>query len=142
MISEAAGSRTIETVVAPFRALFVTLFFVSIGMLLDPAALARQWTAIAAVGLVLIVLRAALWSGLARLASLPAVEAVAVGIAMTALGEFNVVLVNEATAARRLSGGEQQFLLGITFLSMIVSIGACPLFSRWIAASADRRRAR
>lgn len=133
VISEAAGSRTIESVVAPFRALFVTLFFVSIGMLLDPAAFARAWLPIVLAGFALVVLRAALWTLLARLARLPAVEALTVGIAMTALGEFNVVLVNEATAARRLVGEEQQFLLGVAFLSMLVTIAAAPLFSRWSA---------
>jgi CPA2 family monovalent cation:H+ antiporter-2 len=141
VISEAAGSRTIETVVAPFRALFVTLFFVSIGMLLDPAALARQWLPILAVGLALVGFRAALWTGLARWARLPPAAALTVGIAMTALGEFNVVLVNEATAAGRLTGTEQQFLLGVTFLSMILSIAACPLFSRWAGGSVRPRPA-
>ena len=83
-------------------------------MLLDPAAFARAWLPIVLVGFALIFLRAALWTLLARLAHLPVVEALTVGIAMTALGEFNVVL-------------------GVAFLSMIVAIAAAPLFSRWAA---------
>ncbi|MDB5026762.1 MAG: sodium/hydrogen exchanger, partial [Candidatus Eremiobacteraeota bacterium] len=89
VISEAAGSRMVASVVAPFRALFVALFFVSVGMLLDPHALGAHWPAVVGLAAVLLVVRFAAWSALARLGGMAVGGAILVGIAMTSLGEFN-----------------------------------------------------
>jgi CPA2 family monovalent cation:H+ antiporter-2 len=130
VISEAAGSMIVASVVEPFRALFVALFFVSIGMVLDPRSMAGGWVAIFAFGLALVVVRLAAWSALARIAGMLAGSAFLAGIAMTAFGEFNVVLVDGALAAKRLTPPEGQLLLGITFLSIVVAIVLGPLSPR------------
>lgn len=137
VISEAAGSRMVVSVVAPFRALFIALFFVSVGMLLDPRAVATLWVPIAAAGAVFVALRFGLWTVLARTARMTLGEALAVGTAMTALGEFNVVLIDEALRAHRLDAREQQLLLGITFFSIIVTVVLGPS----VARAFDRRAA-
>jgi monovalent cation:H+ antiporter-2, CPA2 family len=131
VISEAAGSRMIASVVAPFRALFVALFFVSIGMLLDPRALAVQWPAVLGLGVAFVLVRCAAWGALARLGGMAAGGAILVGIAMTSLGEFNVVLVNAALSARRLTEAESQLLLAVTFFTIVVTVIAGPFARRF-----------
>jgi CPA2 family monovalent cation:H+ antiporter-2 len=130
VISEAAGSRMVASVVAPFRALFVALFFVSVGMLLDPRAIAVHWTVVAGLGFAFVVVRFALWSVLARISGLAFGAAVLAAIALTSLGEFNVVLINEAARAHRLGAGESQVLLGITILSIALTVVAGPFAKR------------
>lgn len=130
VISEAAGSRMIASVVAPFRALFIALFFVSVGMLLDPQALAARWPAIVGLGIILAIVRFAAWGALARIGGMALGGAILVGIAMTSLGEFNVVLVNESLHAHRLDPGESQLLLGITFLTIVLTVVAGPFARR------------
>lgn len=130
VISEAAGSRTIASVVAPFRALFIALFFVSVGMLLDLHAAGVLLLPILAFGAVLTAVRFGAWTLVARVARMTAAQALAVAVAMTALGEFNVVLIDEALHAHRLDAREQQLLLGITFLSIIATVVLGPLAAR------------
>ncbi|HEY0395624.1 MAG TPA: cation:proton antiporter [Candidatus Elarobacter sp.] len=136
VISEAAGSRMVASVVAPFRALFVALFFVSVGMLLDPRALAAQWPAVLGLGVAFVAVRWAAWSALARLGGMALGGAILVGIAMTSLGEFNVVLVNAALGAHRLDARESQLLLAIVFFTVVVTVVAGP-FARRFRADAE-----
>ncbi|HEY0613198.1 MAG TPA: cation:proton antiporter, partial [Candidatus Elarobacter sp.] len=131
VISEAAGSRMVASVVAPFRALFVALFFVSVGMLLDPRALAAQWPAVLGLGAAFVVVRFAAWSALARLGGMALGGAILVGIAMTSLGEFNVVLVNAALGARRIDARESQLLLAVVFFTVVVTVIAGPFARRF-----------
>ncbi len=139
VISEAAGSAVIASVVAPFRSLFVTLFFVSVGMLIDISFFASHWIEIVAAGVVLAVLRCALWFVLARLSLMTAAGAAFVGVGMASLGEFNVVLITQAHHASRLSGAEAQVLLGVTFVTMIACVVPGPWLSRLRAAHMNER---
>ena len=131
VISEAAGSRMIVTIVAPFRALFIALFFVSVGMLLDPRALAAHWTAVLGLGLAFVAVRALAWGTLARIGGMTLGAAILVAVAMTSLGEFNVVLVNAALNAHRIDGSEAQLLLAIIFFTIVMTVAAGPLARRF-----------
>lgn len=138
VISEAAGSRMIASVVAPFRALFIALFFVSVGMLLDPRSLAVRWPAIVGLGVTLALVRFIAWGVLARYSGMALGGAILVGAAMTSLGEFNVVLVNESLQAHRIDPAESQLLLGITFLTIVLTVVAGPFAGRFRDAGARR----
>ncbi len=126
VISEAAGSRTAHAIVAPFRELFVMLFFVSLGMLLDVRAVGSSWGAIVAAAIVLIVTRAALWTLAGRYVHLRLSAAVALACSMVPLGEFNMVLASAALGASRLSSTEFAIVVGTTFVTIVVSAGASP----------------
>ncbi len=130
VISEAAGSAVIASVVAPFRSLFVTLFFVSVGMSIDLSFFASHWIEIVAAGFALAAIRCALWFVLARFDAMTAAGAVFVGVGMASLGEFNVVLITEAQHASRLSGSEAQILLGVTIVTMVACVVPGPWLSR------------
>lgn len=122
VISEAAGSRMVQTVVAPFRDLLTSLFYVSVGMLVNPRIFTTDWKFIVTIAAVAIVVRLFGWFGAARLVRLPAAAALTVGIAMVPLGEFNVVLAQVASAAGRLARPEFNEILGIVVVSIIAAI--------------------
>ncbi|HEY2473181.1 MAG TPA: cation:proton antiporter, partial [Candidatus Cybelea sp.] len=50
VISEAAGSRMVESIVAPFREFFILVFFVTIGTFVDIGAIGQHWPAILVIG--------------------------------------------------------------------------------------------
>jgi CPA2 family monovalent cation:H+ antiporter-2 len=125
--SEAAGSRMVQSIVAPFRELFVMLFFVSIGTLVDVRTIVVYWPAILTVGIVLAFVRFVSWYGLSRLLRQPAGTAIALGIALLPMGEFNVVLANNSLLAKRLDTQEYATVIGATLLSIIIAAIAARL---------------
>lgn len=125
--SEAAGSRVVQSVVAPFRELFVMLFFVSIGTLVDIRTLLAYWPAILTIGAILAIARFGLWFGLSRFVRQPPGTAMALGIALLPLGEFNIVLANNSVLAKRLDAHEYATVIGSTLLSIAVAAVAARL---------------
>ncbi len=125
--SEAAGSRMVQSIVAPFRELFVMLFFVSIGTLVDVRTVLLYWPAILTIGIVLAVIRFVSWYGLSRLTRQPTGTALALGIALLPLGEFNVVLANNSFLAKRLDTHEYATIIGATLLSIVIAALAARL---------------
>jgi CPA2 family monovalent cation:H+ antiporter-2 len=134
VISEAAGSRTAQAVVGPFRELFVMLFFVALGMALDVHAVMAAWPTILALGAILVAVRLGVWSFAMRLLKFGWGTAVAVAIALLPLGEFNMVLANAAQASGRINGSEFAGLIGATFLSILVASVGAPAWRRPMAA--------
>lgn len=127
--SEAAGSRIVQSIIAPFRELFVMLFFVSIGSLVDVGALLASWPAILGVGFGLVLLRFGGWYALSRAVGQRAGTAIALGIALVPLGEFNVVLANDSFLAKRLNVGEYGTVIGATLLSIAVAAVAARIMA-------------
>jgi K+:H+ antiporter len=74
------------------RDAFVALFFVTIGMLIDPSTWLANWRLLAVmVGLVLLG-KFAVWFGVVRLFRYPAGTALRVGVGLTQIGEFSFIL--------------------------------------------------
>lgn len=47
LVAESGEEKQIERLILPVRDLFAAIFFVSVGMLIDPAVIARNWSAVA-----------------------------------------------------------------------------------------------
>jgi CPA2 family monovalent cation:H+ antiporter-2 len=137
VVSEAAGSRKVQEVVEPFRALFVSLFFVAMGMTVDPSLILRQWQAVAALGGAFVVLRLLGWAAFGRLAALRGGAVALAGIALLPLGEFNIALVNAAAQAQRITKDEHALFLGIAFVSILAAtVAASAMRPREVATTA------
>lgn len=126
--SEAAGSRMVENVVRPFRQLFVMIFFVSMGTLVDVGGAFQHWPALVAIVAVAVIVRGILWAGAARSVKLGPGSALAFGIALLPMGEFNIVLGNASYAAGRLDRLEMALLES----TAVLSIAFAALFARII----------
>jgi CPA2 family monovalent cation:H+ antiporter-2 len=124
--SEAAGSRMVENVVRPFRQLFVMVFFVSMGTLVDVKIALLHWPALAVILAVAVIVRGALWAAAARGVKLGAGSALALGISLLPMGEFNIVLGNASFAAGRLNRLETAVLIS----TCVLSIAIAALFTR------------
>jgi len=130
VISEAAGSRMVGSIIAPFRALFVALFFVSIGTLLDPSVVIANWMFVLTIAVVLVAVRFGGWTVVGRIGGFSAKHAMLIGLAMVPMGEFNIVLGQAAKNAGRVTSVEQSLILAIVFVTIIFAAVAAPFASR------------
>lgn len=76
----------------PFRDLFASLFFVSVGMLINPAALLPQAGVVALVSAVVVVGKVAIVAAIVLVLGMPARVALMAGLALAQVGEFSFVL--------------------------------------------------
>jgi CPA2 family monovalent cation:H+ antiporter-2 len=126
--------------VLPLREIFTSLFFVSMGMLLDVRVVAESpGPVLALVGAVLVgkTLLAAM-AGLA--ARFPLQVALLGGLAVSQIGEFSFVLASVGRRAGLLEAGEMRLLLAASVITMLVTPFALRFGPR-VAAGAGRLRA-
>src|SRR5207247_5365668 len=83
----------------PLRDVFVAMFFVTVGMLVDPFAVAANLPLLAAMLVLIVVGKAAIRTMIARLFGYPLATAARVGIGLAQIGEFSFVLVQVARGA-------------------------------------------
>ena len=72
--------------------IFATLFFVSLGMMLDPAFLVRNWAAIALTVAVIIFIKLLVVFGVVRLFGYSTRIALLTGVGLFQIGEFGFIL--------------------------------------------------
>jgi len=121
--------------IIPLRDLFGLLFFVSVGMLLDPAFLLENWTTILVVVALVAVGKGVIFSALSRLFGYGNVVPLAVGLGLFQVGEFAFVLARVGLSTNSIS--DYLYALTLTtaivtmFLTPLVSGLTTPLYTRW-----------
>jgi CPA2 family monovalent cation:H+ antiporter-2 len=91
-VAESEYRRQVVAEVLPLRDLFASLFFVSIGMLIDPHTLLSEAGLIAAVSAVVVIGKAGIVAAVVLLLGMPARVAVLAGLSLAQVGEFSFVL--------------------------------------------------
>jgi CPA2 family monovalent cation:H+ antiporter-2 len=150
LFSESEYAHQILADVLPFRDVFQTLFFVSVGMLLDPRWVAAHPGPVAAAVVAVIAGKMLLAALAARLGGAPARVAVAIGVALAQIGEFSFVLLTLGRSAGALSEEVYQLTLAASVGSMAVApplianvrgvldaLARLPLVGRAIAGGAE-----
>jgi CPA2 family monovalent cation:H+ antiporter-2 len=121
MLSGNRWTKQIDALVLPFRETFAAVFFVGLGMKLNPLVLAQQPVA-AAVGLIsLIVLKTLAATIALRLTQLRWRTAAGMGIGLAHMGEFAFALIAIALAAGLLRAAEAQLIIGVGLASLMLS---------------------
>ncbi len=128
-ISEGPTTREIRLRLLPFRDLLAVLFFVGIGMLLDPALLLRGLPWLALFLLLIVVTKSGVAFLLARLSGLPRPLQLATSLGQ--IGEFSFVLASTLLAAGAIADHVYVALVA----AVAISIGASAVLAR----SAGRR---
>lgn len=117
-VSESIFKHRILADVMPIKDLFLTLFFVSVGLMVDLGVAAQYWHRILALTVVLMAGKAAITTGIARLLKLKHRQALMAGLGLCSAGEFSLVLLQKAGAAGLWSAGTQQTFIAAAALSM------------------------
>ncbi|MCX7893791.1 MAG: cation:proton antiporter [Burkholderiales bacterium] len=119
MLGETEFRHQVESTIRPFRDVLVGLFFVGIGMLFDPAAVAPVWHVALAVAAAVLAVKAAIVAGIVRWSGIDALTAWRTGLALAVGGEFGLALLAIALEAGATAPGAGQVILAAVLLSMI-----------------------
>jgi CPA2 family monovalent cation:H+ antiporter-2 len=123
----------------PFRDTLSSVFFLSIGLLFSPGALAQYALPALALTAVVIVLKLVAATVASRLARVPWAVAFATGIAVAHVGEFAFVLARLGEGAGLLPAAWLQVFVASSVLSMLIApflVNAAP---GWAVALESRR---
>ena len=121
LLSESTFRHQLEADVEPFRGLLLGLFFMSVGMSLDLAVVARNWPLIVAGVLSLMAVKALCIYGVARLARSSHADALDRAVLMAQGGEFAFVLFAAALAAKVIDPVVNANMTAIIVLSMALT---------------------
>lgn len=121
LISETEYRYQVEVDIRPFRDVLLGLFFVSIGMLLDPRPVFENilWVALLLAGLLLF--KTFLVFGLSVLFERNTGAAMRTGLALAGSGEFGLVLLARADSLALIEPQVMQPVLGAMLLSMLLA---------------------
>ena len=125
VLSESDYSHQALSDIIPLRDLFGLLFFVSVGMLLDPAFLVANFGTILLVVLVIALGKGVIFGGLSRLFGYGNVVPLAVGLGLFQVGEFSFVLARVGLSTNSIS----QDLYALTLTTAIMTMIMTPLLS-------------
>ena len=114
--------------VLPFRDLFAVLFFVAIGTLVDPTAVAHEPLWLLLVLILVIVKSLSVW-GFAAIFRVPARRA-QLGVGLGQIGEFSFVVLGLGTAAGVVTAGQFSAALGAAAITIAASAVGARLFPR------------
>jgi CPA2 family monovalent cation:H+ antiporter-2 len=121
VIAESDFSYQAAAEIVPFRDLFAVLFFVSVGMLVDPASVAAQAGLVLVFVLVAVGLKSLVAGAFARLFGLPARAAILAGATLAQVGEFSFILAEEALGLRILGQPAYDVILGTAVVSIVLT---------------------
>lgn len=135
-IAEGPEASEVRRRLLPFRDLFAVLFFVVLGSLIDPAALARGLPWVAVLVAIVIVAKSSVVAILARLTGLGARPA-QLGIGLGQLGEFSFVLASMGVALGVVAAELYAAVLGTVVITIIGSTTLVRLVGRDRAVEAQ-----
>ncbi|MFN2444205.1 MAG: cation:proton antiporter [Vicinamibacterales bacterium] len=139
VLAESEFSHQIHADVRPLRDLLASLFFISVGMLVDPLQMGSSLPLLVILACAIAVIKASAATGALLIAGAPLRVAVATAVALAQVGEFSFVLGQSALDAGVLARGEWQLLLGASILTMAATPGLIGLAPA-IGARFARRR--
>jgi CPA2 family monovalent cation:H+ antiporter-2 len=119
MVSESELSYQAAAEVIPFRDLFAVLFFISVGMLVDPAALVSEIPLLLALLVIAVIGKALVSGALGRLFGLPLRSAVLLAAIIAQVGEFSLILASDALELDLIDLSVYNLLLGTAVLSIL-----------------------
>lgn len=134
LIAETEFRHQFEGDIEPFRGLLLALFFVTVGMGIDPALVVREAPAVLGTVAGLLAIKALLLFGLCRLFGLPVGLSAGVSLTLAQGGEFAFVLFGLAGAAGVLPAGTGQ----VAAVAVAITMALTPLLV--VAGRAVERR--
>jgi CPA2 family monovalent cation:H+ antiporter-2 len=128
LVAESGHEKTIEHLVLPVRDVFAAIFFVSVGMLIDPALIARHWVPVVAFTVAVIVGKVLAVTVSSFLIGYTPRTAVQAGMSLAQIGEFSFIIAGVGLA----TGATRDFLYPVA----VAVSGITTLTTPWLIRSA------
>lgn len=94
LVAESGEEKVVEHLVQPVKDMFAAIFFVSVGMLIDPSIIARHWVAIVVFTVVVVVGKVLSVSAGAFLTGNDTRTSVQAGMSLAQIGEFSFIIAS------------------------------------------------
>ena len=120
--------------IGPLRDVFAMLFFVSVGMLLDPAFLLENATTVAAIVVLVLVVKSLIFGGITRAFGYVNIAPLAVSLGLFQVGEFSFVIAREGINLGVISQEMYSITLTIAVVTMLMTpftIRLAPVLYGW-----------
>jgi CPA2 family monovalent cation:H+ antiporter-2 len=121
IISESEYSHQAVGVILPFRDVFISLFFVSLGMLLDVSFVVENLGQVALLTAGVLFIKPLVAGGAALYLGLPLRNAVLAGVALGQIGEFSLVTAEVGVEGGLLAEPVFQLVLAVAVASMLLT---------------------
>ena len=121
VISESELSHQVVADVLPLRDCFSGIFFISIGMLLDPGSLGREWLTPVFELLLLVTVKTAVTLMVFWYLYRSLRLGIILGLSLAQIGEFSFILAKAGISERLLSVDAEQTFLAASILSMLAT---------------------
>lgn len=126
ILAETLEAERIEHLVKPVKDLFGAIFFVSVGMMVDPAMIAQYWLPILIITITVIVGQATFATLGTLLSGQPLRTAIQCGFSLTQIGEFAFIIASLGVAL----GVTSNFLYPIVVAVSVITIFLTPYMIR------------
>ena len=118
VVSESIYSHRILSDILPFKDLFLAIFFISVGLLIDLSAIASDWGQILLGSLIILILKSGIVFGVLKWIKVPGRPALLAAGSLASTGEFSLVLIGKAGGYRPFDPSTEQMLLVCTAVTM------------------------
>ena len=134
MLAESPFAVQVRSDIGALRTLFVTLFFVSIGMLADVAWLSSHIPLVAGIVALLVIGKAVVITGVVVLFRYRIAHAVATGLCLAQVGEFSFVIIEVARGGGVIDEQVFRVMVSATLVSLFITpfiVALAPLAGRY-----------
>lgn len=121
LIAATEEKRWIEKYLHPFYIIFVALFFISIGLLIDLDFIMENWAGILGLLILTIVLNTVINSVVFKLLKVPTRESIYSGLILSQIGEFSFVLASAGFATGAITLVGYNYAVSVISLSLLVT---------------------
>lgn len=121
LLANSDYGHTLAAKTVPIRDAFVAVFFVTIGMLIDPRTLFSSWRILAVMLALILAGKFAVWFMVVRLFGYPARTALRVGIGLTQIGEFSFILAQVSLHSGLISADVYNATLAASLITILVN---------------------
>jgi monovalent cation:H+ antiporter-2, CPA2 family len=118
----------------PLRDVFIALFFVTVGALIDPQHVFSNLPLLGVMLALILVGKLVVWAGIVRAFGYPLSTAVLVGAGLTQIGEFSYILVQVARQAGQVGDDIYNTTLAASLLTILLNAPVVRHAPRWLTA--------
>lgn len=122
LISSSSAYHGIFAEVRPLRDLFSTVFFVSLGFLINPSFLLTHWLTVMVLSLIVILFKLVISFIIMLFLGFHTKTATLVSLSLISVGEFAFILALGAVSARLIKAEDYMIIVTVSFVTLIISV--------------------
>jgi len=120
VVSESIYSHRILSDILPFKDLFLAIFFVSVGLLIDLSAILEYWPQVLIGTILILSIKGTIVFGVLKFLKLPSRSSMLAACSLASTGEFSLVLIGQASDYKAFDPATHQVLLICTAITMAI----------------------